>query len=67
MIVGENDTEMLIATNAHVVQGAQQLSVGFNDETAVSGTIKGQDSQNDLAVVAVKLSDISEETMERSL
>jgi serine protease Do len=63
VIVGENDTEMLIATNAHVVQGAQQLSVGFNDETAVSGTIKGQDSQNDLAVVAVKLSDISEETM----
>lgn len=62
VIVGENDTEMLIATNAHVVDGAQQLSVGFNDETAVSGDIKGQDSQNDLAVIAVKLSDIPEET-----
>jgi len=62
VIVGENDTEMLIATNAHVVEGAQQLSVGFNDESAVSGSIKGQDTRNDLAVVAVKLSDISEQT-----
>lgn len=63
VIIGENDTEMLIATNAHVVEGAQELSVGFNDETAVSGSIKGNDTASDLAIVAVSLDDIPEETM----
>ena len=63
VIVGENDTELLIATNNHVVEGAQTLSVGFIDETSVEGQIKGTDVNNDLAVVSVKLSDISEDTM----
>lgn len=63
VIVGKNDTELLIATNNHVIEGADSLSVGFVDETAVEGQIKGTDATNDLAVVAVKLSDISSDTM----
>lgn len=63
VIVGKNDTELLIATNNHVVEGADSLSVGFVDETAVEGQIKGTDATNDLAVVAVKLSDISSDAM----
>lgn len=63
VIVGKNDTELLIATNNHVIEGADSLSVGFVDESAVEGQIKGTDADNDLAVVAVKLSDISSDTM----
>ncbi|MDO4616789.1 MAG: trypsin-like peptidase domain-containing protein [Lachnospiraceae bacterium] len=63
VIVGQNDTELLIATNNHVISGAKSLSVGFIDETAVEGAVKGTDEDTDLAVVAVKLEDIPEETM----
>ena len=62
VIVGENDNELLIATNNHVVQGAKKVSVAFTDDSAVEAQIKGTDTDNDLAVVAVKISDISEET-----
>lgn len=63
VIIGENDTELLIATNNHVVEGANSLSVGFIDESTVSAEIKGTDAENDLAVISVKLSDISTDTM----
>jgi len=63
VIVGENDTELLIATNNHVVEGAASLSVGFIDEESAAGEVKGTDVNNDLAVVSVKLSDIPEDTM----
>lgn len=63
VIVGQNDDELLIATNNHVVDGANKVSVAFIDDTAVEAQIKGTDSDNDLAVVAVKLADIPEETM----
>lgn len=63
VIVGENDTELLIATNYHVVEGATSLSVGFIDEQSVEANVKGTDVNNDLAVVSVKLSDIPEDTM----
>ena len=92
IIVGENDSELLIATNNHVVSGATTLTVcfaggdvvGAEEETqamasgdsitdssdssvdvnnAVSAKIKGTDEENDLAVIAVEKSDISEETM----
>ena len=62
VIVGENDTELLVATNNHVVEGAREVSVGFIDETVAEAQIKGTDSNNDLAIVAVKLEDIPEET-----
>lgn len=85
IIVGENDDELLIATNNHVVAGATTLSVCFigkdvvnaeeetqnlasgdgdiNVEDAVTAKIKGTDEENDLAVVAVKKSDIPEDTL----
>ena len=63
VIVGENDTELLIATNNHLVEGATSLSVGFIDEESAAGEVKGTDVNNDLAVVSVKLSDIPEDTM----
>ena len=65
VIVGKNDTELLIATNNHVINNAQSVSVGFIDETSVEAQVKGNDSDNDLAIVSVKLSDIPEETMEK--
>ena len=63
VIVGKNDSELLIATNNHVVEGATSLSVGFIDQESVAGEVKGTDVDNDLAVVAVKLSDIPDDTM----
>ena len=84
IIVGDNDDELLIATNNHVVEGATTLSVCFigddvanaetetvnagdsgdlNLEDAVSAKIKGTDADNDLAVVAVRKSDIPEDTL----
>lgn len=65
VIVGKNDSELLIATNNHVVEGAAQLSVGFIDQSSVSADVKGTDVDNDLAVVSVKLSDISNDTMQQ--
>ena len=62
VIVGQNDDELLIATNNHVVSGATSLSVSFIDDETVEGQIKGTDADNDLAVVAVKLSDIKDDT-----
>lgn len=63
VIVGQNDEELLIATNNHVVSGANKVSVAFIDDAAVEAQIKGTDADNDLAVVAVRLSDIPQETM----
>ena len=63
VIVGENNSELLIATNNHVVEGATSLSVGFIDESTAEAEVKGSDADNDLAVVSVKLSDISSDTM----
>ena len=63
IIIGKNDTELLIATNYHVVDGAETLSVGFCDSTACEAKVKGYDSEKDLAVVAVSLDDIDSDTM----
>ena len=65
IIIGQNDSELLIATNNHVVEGADTLSVCFADDNACEATVKGTDSDNDLAVIAVKLSDISDDTMSK--
>lgn len=63
IIVGKNDEELLIVTNNHVVEGANELKVTFIDEMAVDAAIKGTDSDSDLAVIAVPLKDISEDTI----
>ena len=65
IIVGQTDTELLIATNNHVVEGAKTLSVGFIDETAAEGQIKGTDADHDIAVISVKLSDLSADTLSK--
>ena len=63
IIIGTNDTELLIATNNHVVEDTTSLTVEFIDGSSVdSAYIKGTNSSNDIAVIAVKLSEISEET-----
>lgn len=62
IIIGENDTELLILTNNHVVEGADTLSVCFNDDQACEAVIKGTDAGKDLAVIAVPLDSIPEET-----
>ena len=64
IIIGKNDSELLIATNYHVVEGAETLSVGFCDSTACEAKVKGYDSERDLAVVAVSLDDIDSDTMD---
>lgn len=65
IIVGKNDTELLIVTNNHVVEGATTLTVSFykDEENPVTALLKGTASDKDLAVISVKLSDIKDETM----
>ena len=64
IIIGKNDSELLICTNNHVVENSTELSVGFADESVCEAVVKGTDASNDLAVVAVKLDDISSDTMD---
>lgn len=63
VIMGENDSELLIVSNNHVVEGATNIAVTFINETSVEGIVKGTDEDNDLAVVAVSLDDIDDDTM----
>lgn len=65
IIIGQNDEELLIATNNHVVADANTISACFIDDQVYEASVKGTDSENDLAVIAVKLSDISEDTMSK--
>lgn len=61
-IIGENETELLIATNSHVIADSEDLTVSFVDETTADAMVKGYDNDLDVAVIAVRLQDISEET-----
>lgn len=71
IIVAQNEDELLIATNSHVVDGASELTVGFTveaedpEELIAPAKIKGMDRTYELAVVAVQLSDIPEEIREQ--
>lgn len=62
IIISQDDDNLYIATNNHVVSGAESLTITFCDEEAVPATVKGSDASVDLAVVAVSLKDIQEET-----
>lgn len=64
IIISQNDEELLILTNNHVVEGSDTLTVSFIDEESVEANIKGTDASRDIAVVAVKLADIKDSTME---
>ena len=63
IIIGKNDTELLMVTNNHVVEGADTLSVCFIDNKVYEANVKGTDAENDLAVIAVPLDSISDDTM----
>ena len=62
IIISQNDSELLVVTNNHVVAGSDTLTVTFADGNSVEANIKGTDSEYDVAVVAVPLDSISEDT-----
>lgn len=63
IIISQNDSELLIVTNNHVVQGSETLTVTFHDNTSLEADIKGTDPAHDLAVIAVPVNTISKDTM----
>ena len=65
IIIGENNTELLIVTNNHVVQDTVSLKITFVDDTAVDAAVKGTDTDTDLAVISVPLDQIPQETKEK--
>ena len=64
IIIGKTDTELLIVTNNHVVAGSDTLTVAFTDESTVEANIKGTDAQYDVAVIAVPIENISDDTLD---
>lgn len=64
IIIDQNDSELLIVTNNHVVEGADTLTVTFVDNESVEANIKGTDATRDLAVVAVPVDSIKDSTMD---
>ena len=63
IIIGENDSELLIVTNNHVVENSDALTVTFNDVTSVAADIKGSDAAYDVAVIAVPMESLSSDTL----
>lgn len=63
IIVGQNDSELLIVTNYHVVQGTDKLTVQFTEDSEAEAFIKGQDAKMDLAVIAVPITEVSASTL----
>lgn len=64
VIIGKTDTELLIVTNYHVIEDANELTVGFVDDEIVQASIKGTAEDNDLAVISVALDDMKQETID---
>lgn len=64
IIIAQNDTELLIVTNNHVVEGSDTLTVSFIDDESIEANIKGTDATKDLAIVAVPLESIKDSTMD---
>lgn len=63
IIIGQNDEELLIVTNYHVIEDSNEIAVEFIDGESYSATVKGTSEDNDLAVISVKISDISSDTL----
>lgn len=63
IIIGQTETELLIASNHHVVSGADRLDVTFIDDSVAVASIKGMDADMDLAVIAIPLDSLTAETM----
>jgi len=64
IIISQTDDELLILTNNHVIEGADELSVQFVNEKTADATVKGTSSRKDVAVISVKISDLDSETQE---
>ncbi len=65
IIVGQNDEELLIATNYHVISGADKLTVQFVEDSEAEASMKGSDPDMDLAVIAVQLDNIDKDTLDQ--
>lgn len=65
IVVAQNDKELLVATNNHVIEDAKKISVQFIDEEVYDAEVKGTDSTADLAVVAIKISSLKNSTKEK--
>ncbi len=65
IIIGQNDEELLIVTNNHVIEGANEIAVEFIDGESYDASIKGTAADNDLAVISVKIADIKSESLEK--
>lgn len=63
IIIGQTEEELLVVTNQHVVSGADKLTVIFIDEESCEANVKGTDSEKDLAVIAIPISSIKEDTL----
>lgn len=63
IIIGKTDTELLILTNNHVIEGAEQLSVQFINNKSVDATVKGASTSKDIAIISVPLKSIDSETI----
>jgi serine protease Do len=63
IIIGQSDSSILIVTNNHVVDGAEEIKVEFVDDNKVDAVIKGADSRSDLAVLEVAIEDLSKDTL----
>lgn len=64
IIISQTDTELLMVTNNHVVEGSQTLTVTFADGTSVEANIKGTNADHDIAVIAVPMEELSDETLD---
>lgn len=65
IIIGQTDTELLLVTNHHVINGASEISIGFVDGEVAEAKLKGSDTGKDLAVLSVKMEDLTEQTKEQ--
>ncbi len=64
IIIGSNESELLVATNYHVIEGNDGLTLTFADETDVAAKVKGTDATRDLAVIAVRIEDLGQDTLD---
>lgn len=64
IIIGQNEEELLIVTNNHVIDGTKNIVIQFIDETTATGSVKGAEASSDLAVVTVKMNDLSDTTLQ---
>ena len=64
IIVSQTSDELLILTNHHVIDGAEELSVQFVNEKSFDAKVKGSSEKRDVAIISVKIKDIDNETME---